>query len=147
MVLAVAAVEAARNQGVRLIFQAGSASWMRIRPEEDDGVMNTHFSYVYDPTDPISRRAIAAGLLIEIHAWAADPVSQRILDLTIPQIPAACERMGGMRWSAPRPTEDEVWVTGQDMRRKSWFYRPSLEAIRYALGQIQGSCSDPSKPG
>ena len=36
----------ARRYNIHLIPQAGTASWERVTPEQDDGIVNTHFSYV-----------------------------------------------------------------------------------------------------
>ena len=33
----------------RVVIQAGSLQWPRVRREEDDGQMNTHFSYMWTP--------------------------------------------------------------------------------------------------
>lgn len=43
-------------------LQAGSASWPRLRPEQDHGVSDTHFSYAPAPPSSASRAGgLAAG--------------------------------------------------------------------------------------
>ena len=37
------------RHGQRAVIQAGSLQWPRVRREEDDGVINTHFAYEWTP--------------------------------------------------------------------------------------------------
>jgi hypothetical protein len=124
---------ALKKLGLRAVLQAGSAGWMRIKPEEDDGVIATHFSYMWTPTEPISRAALARGLMPEMHAWIALPDEQTIVDFTSGMFPAHAKRMGGVEWTGPLPPL-YFWGTEEDLN--GGFYRPDVEAITFALKKV-----------
>lgn len=42
------------KHGHQAVIQVGSLQWPRVRHEEDDGQMNTHFAYEWSPCDPES---------------------------------------------------------------------------------------------
>lgn len=111
--LSLCVILVAQKYGLRLVPQAGSASWERVTPEQDDGICNTHFSYVWEPHSPNTQMALLMGLLPEMHVWAADPVAQEIIDLTTGDIPEQCEKLTGMDWPGNRPP-DYIWHRGGD---------------------------------
>ena len=49
------------------VIQAGSLQWPRVRREEDDGQLDTHFAYMWTPTAPESALSVALGNLPEMH--------------------------------------------------------------------------------
>lgn len=100
---AVLTVEAIRARGHRAILQAGSAGWRFKAPELDDGNAPTHFSYVWDMTCPGNQRALADGLLPEMHVWAALAEPPTIIDLTSKYWPAQARRLAGLEWTAELP--------------------------------------------
>lgn len=104
---AVLTVQAIRARGTRAIIQAGSASWRYRRPDLDDGACSTHFSYVWDPTHPASRAALAQREMPEMHVWAAIPHGDApaIVDLTTRFWPQQARRLAGLEWTAERPPE------------------------------------------
>ena len=57
----------------RVVIQAGSLQWPRVRREEDDGRMNTHFAYMWTPGAYDSALSVAMGNLPEMHVWARHP--------------------------------------------------------------------------
>jgi hypothetical protein len=69
-----------RKHGYQAVIQAGSLQWPRIRPEDDDGVMNTHFAYEWSPHEPASAMSVALGNLPEMHVWVGLIDSQEITD-------------------------------------------------------------------
>lgn len=112
--------------GLKAIVQAGSSSWPRLRlPEEDDGVVNTHYSYVYTPGSALE--AVAKGELPEVHVWVGVPSSGEIVDLTARYLPGLC-RATGMAWTADEP--DYLWDSRLPPHVR---YEPSEEATVLAL--------------
>ncbi len=103
-----AAMKLSKVLGERCILQAGTAKWPRIDMATDDGRMNTHFSYVFDPDDIGNLMNMAQGLMPEMHCWVAFPRTQEILDVTAGWQKAQCEELAGMIWTAP-PPPDYIW--------------------------------------
>ena len=48
-------VMALRRHGLPAVIQAGSLQWPRVRRGEDDGAIDTHFSYMWTPHSPRKR--------------------------------------------------------------------------------------------
>lgn len=121
----------ARVYGNRSIYlQAGSASFPRIRPEQDDGVMPTHFSYVFDLKYEKTIQMLLAGNLPEMHAWCYDARSKCFIDLSVGFQQEACKRMTGMDWPGD-PLPDFVWHKVEEMP-KGIYYRPDVSAVLIA---------------
>jgi hypothetical protein len=127
---AVATRDAIQKRGTRAIIQAGTMMWPRLRHEDDDGVVNTHFSYVWEPDSEITKQRIAARQLPEMHVWCAIPNPPQIIDLTTRFFRQRCERVTGMNWTAPEPPQ-YLWVT-PDTLPQNVVYRPEVSAIRLA---------------
>lgn len=104
---AILTVQAIRARGTRAILQAGSASWRYQRPDLDDGIAPTHFSYVWDMQHPASQAAMARGEMPEMHVWAAipDKDAPAIVDLTTRFWPQQARRLAGLTWTADQPPE------------------------------------------
>lgn len=110
---------AAHKAGLRVLPQGGSASWPRLREDEDDGAAPTHFSYVYEARGDfrkLTAEVVERGMVPEIHAWVvvlADD-GPEVVDITVPHWPVRCGEVLGLPWSAPQPprflwaNEDEV---------------------------------------
>jgi hypothetical protein len=126
-------VEALSRRGVRAVLQAGGCSWPFRSPKWiDDGVSSTHFSYLWNPREAMTRWA--QGLHPELHVWAATPDGKgggMLIDFTTKFQPAQCQRILGLPWEAPKPPE-YLWC-GLDGVPDGVHYRPDLEAIRFAL--------------
>jgi hypothetical protein len=90
------------HYGVGAALEAGTMMW-RFNAV-DDGVHNTHFSYVWDPRHPRSIAACEQGRLPEMHAWVAIPSSGEIIDLTTRYLVARAAAEG-MAWTAPEPPQ------------------------------------------
>src|SRR5579871_1368651 len=102
-----------RRLGLDAIIQAGSASWPRILPEQDDGVCPTHFSYVFEAGHPETLRRLRAHSCPEMHAWVGVRGRGEVVDLTSRYFPVMCRKVIGMDWpGAPPP--DFLWTS---MRR------------------------------
>lgn len=127
---AAAVVTRLKKEGVRAVLQAGSFSWPRIKPENDDGVCSTHFSYVFNRSDPFTKVRVAQGLLPEIHCWAAIPDTGEIIDLTTRFLPFLCESTG-LEWTNERPP-DYFWGTADELPDRV-LYQPCMTAIALAL--------------
>ena len=124
---AVYTVEAIRRRGVRAILQAGSATWRYRARELDDGVASTHFGYEWIPGDPGHRERIEAGLMPEMHVWAATVDPPAIVDYTTGLWPEQARRLGGHVWNAAKPPPF-VWGVPTDA-----CYIPDRDAVRCAL--------------
>jgi hypothetical protein len=113
----------------RAVVQAGSMQWPRIRKEEDDGVMNTHFAYEGSPHDPASAMSVALGNLPEMHVWVGIVDRQEIVDFTTRHLKSAAAALG-MAWTAADPPH-YLWCPAGQL--PDWVrYRPNREASIYA---------------
>ena len=118
-------------RGISAIIQAGSLMWPRIRPEQDDGVSPTHFSYVWDAHSPLTMSRVRQRLLPEMHVWAAIPMANEIIDLTTKFLPHQCKQIIGYDWPGDLPP-DYLWATVAELPA-GVIYDPSIEAIAVAL--------------
>lgn len=133
----VATVETLRAHGVRAVIQAGSASWPRVRPEQDDGVMATHFSYEWSPHEMPSRMMLAKGGMPEMHVWVGLPETSEIVDMTTGLWPAQAKRIGGFDWLGDQPPK---FFWGSKLP-KGVHYTPVSDAVAFCLwaaGQTWG---------
>ena len=128
--LAAAACMVAQKHGLRLILQAGSARWPRVTDQTDDGVEPNVFEYVWESDHPASRAARAAGLMPEMHVWAADPAANEVVDLTTGFWPAQCREILGVDWKAPNPPP-YFWGPVDRLPTLAC-YEPNLEATMLA---------------
>lgn len=127
--LAATAVVVLERHGVRAVLQAGTSQWPRIRPEEDDGVCSTHFSYMWEPFSETTLRKIREGLLPEMHCWAAIPETGELVDPSTRYLPSQCLITAGLEWTAPLPP-DYLWA---DELPPAVVYRPDMLAIKLAI--------------
>jgi hypothetical protein len=124
-------VEILRKAGLPAVLQAGSCTWPRIRPEQDDGKIMTHFGYLWSPHEPASQRALALGVMPEMHVWAADPEANEIIDFSTGFFPEQAKALVGMDWPGdPPPTY--LWSGPTTMPRGAQ-YEPNIDAIKFAL--------------
>ncbi len=122
------------RHGVPAVIQAGSLQWPRVRREEDDGEINTHFSYMWSPGSPESIVSAAIGNLPEIHVWVGILNTQEIVDFTTRHlVAAALERH--MIWTAVAPPS-YLWCRADGL--PDWVvYRPDQEASIYACSVLK----------
>jgi hypothetical protein len=117
------------RHGYKAIIQAGSLQWPCLRPEDDDGIISTHFAYMWSPGDPISALSVALGNLPEIHCWVGLLEEQEIVDFSIRHLKKAAA-VHGVRWTAADPPP-YLWCPvneiPDDVR-----YIPNREASMYA---------------
>jgi hypothetical protein len=115
----------------RVIAQAGTASWPRIRMEDDDGEVMTHFSYVFDAHHEMTAMSLALRQLPEMHCWLALPETGEVIDLSAGFQAEACEKHSGHLWEAP-PPPSYYWfpVTGGP---EHVHYDPDPVATRIAI--------------
>jgi len=124
---ALAVIRACRECGIRAILQAGTAMWPRLRPEQDDGLSPTHFSYVWEPEAPLTLERLANNLLPEMHVWAAVPAEQEMVDLTTSFWPEQCQRLLGRDWPGDLPPS-WLWATCEELPERV-VYQADLRAI------------------
>ena len=117
------------QHGLPAVIQAGSLQWPRIRREEDDGRINTHFAYMWTPGAQDSALSVALGNLPEMHVWVGLLNSQEIVDFTSRHLRASAEARG-TAWSAAEPPR-YVWCPAASL--PDWVvYRPNRDASIYA---------------
>lgn len=123
----------ARRFGARVSICAGSMSWPRIDVREDDGKVLTHFSYMWEPGHPLSRAALAAGLLPELHAWVELPDTSEIVDPTTRYLVTRAQR-AGLTWTAS-PPPFFLWVKRDDLP-EGVIYKNEHDATDYVLKRL-----------
>ena len=96
-----AAMVILNDWGHETLLQGGTMMWPRVDPHQDDGVMHTHFSYVFEKH--AAKAAIDAGHLPEMHVWAVVRDGLHIVDYTARFLPRQCEELGFMKWLGKRP--------------------------------------------
>ena len=97
-----------RVLGERVILQGGSASWRRVRAEDDDGEVTTHYSYRFE-WDERALVELALGNLPEMHCWLAVPRTKEIIDLSVKHQQEACLQLAGMHWPGD-PLPEYLWL-------------------------------------
>lgn len=110
-------------------IQAGNLQWPVVLPENDDGISNTHYAYMWDPTSPQSRWAVARGHLPEIHIWLGNPKTQEIIDFSTRHLKQAAQAHG-VTWNTPDPPP-YIWCQGENLP-PGVRYTPIREATIYA---------------
>jgi len=123
---------------LRTMLQAGTAQWPMVRPEQDDGVSATHFSYQWDLQEAVPM--IITGKLPELHCWLAyrspEAPEGTIVDTTSGSWPERA-RTGDYGWSALSPP-DCLWATGTQLgalaeeRGFGITYAPDIQACMAA---------------
>lgn len=126
-----ATVEVLTRHFYRALIQAGSASWARVTPAQDDGVSPTHLSYVWEPNSATTRDRIRQNLMPELHVWACLPDALEIVDLTTGFWPEQCRRALGLDWPGDLPP-DYFWGTVDEVP-DGVLYKPDKLAIGWAL--------------
>jgi hypothetical protein len=116
------------------VIQAGSLQWPRVRRDEDDGRIDTHFAYMWSPGAADSALSVALGNLPEMHVWIGLLESQEIVDFTTRHLRRAAEDRG-LAWSAADPPR-YLWCPADAM--PDWVvYRPDRDASIYACTILQ----------
>jgi hypothetical protein len=74
-----------RKAKVNVLIQGGSMSWPLRADGIDDGIGDTHFSYMWECEDNPAKalRDILRGTLPEMHAWLAIPDTQEVIDFSL----------------------------------------------------------------
>lgn len=118
------------------VVQAGSLQWPRVRREEDDGQIDTHFAYMWTPGAADSALSVALGNLPEMHVWVGLLDTQEIVDFTTRHLRVAAEARG-LAWSAADPPRF-LWCSAN--ATPDWVrYWPNRDASVYAcilLGRL-----------
>ena len=110
-------------------IQSGSLQWPRLKREEDDGKIDTHFSYMFSPGTPESQLSMALGNLPEMHVWVGILNTQELVDFSTRHLKAAAQARG-MAWTADPPPR-YLWCPANQL--PDWVvYTPSRQATIYA---------------
>ena len=135
---ALAVIEAGKKNGRRLFLQAGSLQWRFVPPQLDDGISATHYSYMWSPYEPLSRRAIEMGMLPEVHVWVGDPQTQELIDLSTREIKSLAQKRG-LKWKTANPPK-YLWLTREEVQaHPDAYYQPNREATLFVYDQLQKS--------
>jgi len=136
---AIHGVQLLKQRGFRALLQAGTCSWPRVRRDQDDGKVMTHFSYTWSPEDARSRVADQMGFMKEVHIWIGLPEPQQIVDFTSGLFPEQAKKLCGMDWPGDLPPK-YLWATYETLPNRV-VYQPSMEAIQYVfklVAQVYG---------
>lgn len=118
--------------GIPTRLMAGSAAWRRIRPEEDDGKILSHYSYVWDIR--AAAFVIAMGVPPELHCWV-ETCDGETVDLTTRYLPQNCFFIGELDWTAP-PPPDYLWARALP---QGWHYWPDPDALAFIIESLKCS--------
>lgn len=116
----------------KVIPQGGTASWRRVRDEDDDGIMPTHYSYQFDLDHPMTTMSIVLRQLPEMHCWLAVPSTGDIIDLSVKHQARACHENTGMQWTGD-PLPEYLWLNVNDPEQTDYVYRGQREATAIAI--------------
>jgi hypothetical protein len=126
-----AVIKACVEQNEKVLMQAGSCQWPRITREQDDGVMATHFGYVWQPNHPATELAIAEHRIPEMHCWVVLPERRELIDMSSSSFPEQCMKLIGKDWPGIKPP-DYLWCSFDNLP-KDVIYRADREAIDLAI--------------
>ena len=109
----------AKSRGYEsLILQAGNAHFKRVPDHMDDGVIPTHFSYVFEEDAILTKVALAGGgFMPEMHCWVADRRTKELADITTGHVPTQCTSLTGSDWLTPPPPA-YVWGSSRVFEEK-----------------------------
>ena len=124
-----------RKYRVRTILQAGTMQWPC--SATDDGVSPTHFSYMWEPDSLMTKSMFEAGLMPEMHVWAAIPSENEIVDLTTRYLVQQAKKRAALAWTAP-PPPDFLWARA-DQLPSGVVYRPDFAATMLATQLLAAS--------
>lgn len=116
---------------MRSVIAAGSATFLAVPEELDDGVSPTHYSYVYEGWDCFPWE------LPELHCWVAGcDVDGKIylIDPTVKYVPSLAEDLG-IKWRTPKPPKC-LWVEPSNLP-KGWHYVPDQAAMANVNAIVQ----------
>ena len=122
---ALATMLALNEQGIRAGINAGSASFLAVPPELDDGVSPTHLSFFWQNEKHSVESVAALNHLPEIHVWTVIPDHNLIVDISsqwMHIVAAEC----GIKWFMPPPAIMWGELPG------GWMYEPSVTACALA---------------
>jgi hypothetical protein len=122
------------RHGRNVVLQAGSLQWPRLKPEENDGQVATHFAYMWSPTTPESIASIFHGNLPEMHVWCGEPETQILIDFSTRNFTMAAAKLG-LAWTAPEPPK-YLWTSVATLP-PGVVYRPIREATLLACRVLQ----------
>ena len=127
---------AAKQHGIRLMMQAGSAQWPMTLPEDDDGISATHYGYIWEGLQhPAVQAQIRKKELPELHVWLAHRKPDTIIDPTTSTWKKRAEA-DGFVWTGPKPPR-YLWLSMNeffDLMQEKYplgiVYQPDLEATK-----------------
>lgn len=123
--------------GSRSLIQAGTLSWPIVPEDQDDGVSPTHYTYLYEPDNPMNFILMLTGQLPEMHCWNAVTIpgkSPVLIDLCTRYLPEMMRTTcvnGPLEWRTPAPP-DYIWRSAHSIPHRVR-YEPDLKAISTVL--------------
>jgi hypothetical protein len=91
----------------KCLISAGSFSIPRMNLEDDDGIVGTHFGYVFTP-NRAAIEAVENNRMPEMHCWVQLPDRQEIVDLSTCYAKEQCKKLTGLDWLTNDPP-DFIW--------------------------------------
>jgi hypothetical protein len=116
-----------KEKGFRSLVCGGTATWPRIDLKMDDGKIDTHFTYLFEPDSRQTKKRLKRDRLPEMHMWVQLPDEQEIVDLTTRYLKVQCERRGRLKWLAADPPA-YLWCRLEELPQ-GVHYDPSAAAI------------------
>lgn len=115
----------------RIILQGGSAQWPRLDPEDDDGVVDTHFAYEWSDGPATSIRILSGDLTaVEAHFWLGliqPGLPDELVDFSTWGLPTQARTIAGLHWPGPTPPQ-YLWASKLP---EGWSYRPARGAVEF----------------
>jgi len=129
--------------GYECSLVAGTASWRFLPDWLDDGkdTTMTHYTYMFEEDSEVTRRAIAAKLMPEMHCWVAARRSKEhrvfLVDMTT-GFQAATAKERGYEWHPDCKLKEHLWLYA-DQINQDCVYAPDQEATLLAYEMISGT--------
>ena len=117
------------EHGIQVGMQAGSVSWPIIDMAKDDGVQNTHFSMMWEPTHPSSMMSLMNGGIPELHSWLGIATTQTIIDFSTYQLKKVAKSTANLEWEGEDPP-DYLWC-GCDEIPEHVHYSPEIGCMQF----------------
>ncbi len=131
------------QEGAVPILQAGNMQWPRITREQDDGVSDSHWAYMYSPETVASQRSMMNGEMPEIHIWVGRlDHPQELIDINTCHFPNACKDMMRLDWPGPRPP-DYLWQHPEEGLPDWVNYKAIVDACNLATWYMLDGIGNP----
>jgi len=129
---------ACSERNVKALFQAGTAMFRVVHPDNDDGICNDHFSYKFVQQEAVVHMLM--GNFPEMHAWVYLPELRTIVDMTYEYQPLQCRRITGMSWDERLLPTGPLWRSVDELNADDpslVIYHPDEMACSMAIALLK----------